>query len=105
RRTPCGVARLADGARRPGPTEATRGDGTVTLRHRDGGTVTVWVLAHRRITEDGGAGDWLAVTPLDTGAQELPDDPLVRAAVFQSPCATMLVDRALPLRGVNDAMA
>src|SRR5690606_29793931 len=61
------AALLADGARMPRPTEETRWDGTVTLRHRDGGTVTVWVLAHRRITEDGGAGDWLAVTPLDTG--------------------------------------
>jgi PAS domain S-box-containing protein len=99
------AALLADGARMPRPTEETRWDGTVTLRHRDGGTVTVWVLAHRRITEDGGAGDWLAVTPLDTGDQELPDDPLVRAAVFQSPCATMVFDRALRLRGVNDAMA
>ncbi|MEV5269367.1 SpoIIE family protein phosphatase, partial [Streptomyces werraensis] len=51
------------------------------------------------------AGEWLAVTPLEATDHELPDDPLVRRAVFQSPCATMVFDQALRLRGVNDAMA
>ncbi|MEV7789611.1 SpoIIE family protein phosphatase [Streptomyces sp. NPDC088106] len=97
----------ADLLARGGPPRlpADRWSGTLTLRRRDGGIVTVWVLAHHRQPEGGRPGDWLAVTPLDTSAHDLPDDPLVRAAVFQSPCATMVFDEALRLRGVNDAMA
>src|SRR5690606_8200677 len=83
---------------------ADRWSGTLALRRRDGGTVTVWVLAHHR-QRDRGPGEWLAVTPLAAAEHDLPDDPLVRAAVFQSPCATMVFDEALRLRGVNDAMA
>ncbi|MCO6752730.1 PAS sensor protein, partial [Streptomyces sp. IpFD-1.1] len=79
--------------------------GTLVLRHRDGGTVSVWVLAHHRQPAGDGPGEWLAVTPLEATDHELPDDPLVRKAVFQSPCATMVFDQALRLRGVNDAMA
>ncbi|WP_367319089.1 SpoIIE family protein phosphatase [Streptomyces sp. HUAS ZL42] len=88
----------------PGPDE-DRWSGTLTLRHRDGGTLSVWVLAHRRPPEDDGPAQWLAVTPLDGGDSELPNDPLVRAALTQSPCATMIFDEELRLRGVNDAMA
>ncbi|GGV39173.1 SpoIIE family protein phosphatase [Streptomyces griseoflavus] len=87
------------------PLPADRWSGTLALRHRDGGTVTVWVLAHHRLPADGGPGDWLVVTPLEASDHELPDEPLVRAAVYQSPCAAMVFDRALRLRGVNDAMA
>ncbi|MEV5427815.1 SpoIIE family protein phosphatase [Streptomyces sp. NPDC052701] len=96
---------LADGA---GPLQApvdARWSGTLALRHRDGHTVSAWVLAHRRQPEDGGPGDWFAVTPLEVADHTLPDDPLVRAAVRQSPCATMIFDARLRLRGVNDAMA
>ncbi|CAM5302835.1 SpoIIE family protein phosphatase [Streptomyces pilosus] len=95
---------LAEGAD-PAPLPADRWSGTLALRHRDGGTVTVWVLAHHRTPAEGGRGDWLAVTPLETSDHELPDEPLVRAAVYQSPCAAMVFDRSLRLRGVNDAMA
>ncbi|MBT3150320.1 SpoIIE family protein phosphatase [Streptomyces sp. CHD11] len=84
---------------------ADRWSGTLALRRRDGGTVTVWVLAHHRQPDSGGPGEWLAVTPLEVPAHDLPDDPLVRAAAFQSPCATMVFDEALRLHGVNDAMA
>ncbi len=87
------------------PLPAGRWSGTLALRHRDGGTVTVWVLAHHRHPADGGPGDWLAVSPLESSEHELLDEPLVRAAVYQSPCAAMVFDRALRLRGVNDAMA
>ncbi|MER6748564.1 SpoIIE family protein phosphatase [Streptomyces fungicidicus] len=99
------AARLLAGGGGAPPTAAVRWSGTLALRHRDGGTVTVWVLAHRRQPADGGAGDWLAVSPLEASDHELPEDPLVRAAVFQSPCATMVFDQELRLRGVNDAMA
>ncbi|MER7739259.1 SpoIIE family protein phosphatase [Streptomyces sp. NPDC096538] len=95
---------LADGSG-PLPLPADRWSGTLVLRHRDGGTVSVWVLAHHRQPAGDGPGEWLAVTPLEATDHELPDDPLVRKAVFQSPCATMVFDQALRLRGVNDAMA
>ncbi|GAA2543711.1 MULTISPECIES: SpoIIE family protein phosphatase [Streptomyces] len=96
---------LADGTGMPRPPLNARWSGSLALRHRSGGTVTVWVLAHHRQPADGGPGDWLAVTPLEVGEHALPDDPLVRTAVFQSPCATMVFDERLRLRGVNDAMA
>ncbi|CAL9661251.1 hypothetical protein SUDANB176_07010 [Streptomyces sp. enrichment culture] len=96
---------LADRAGMPRPPMNTRWSGSLALRHRSGGTVTVWVLAHHRQPADGGPGDWLAVTPLEVKEHALPDDPLVRLAVFQSPCATMVFDERLRLRGINDAMA
>ncbi|GGL63761.1 hypothetical protein GCM10010129_04300 [Streptomyces fumigatiscleroticus] len=87
----------------PGPGDA-RWSGTLALRHRDGHTVTVWVLAHRTEGADDGPGCWLAVTPLDAPDTDRSEDPLVRAALAQSPCATMIFDERLRLRGVNDAM-
>jgi PAS domain S-box-containing protein len=99
------AALLADGGLRlPGPGE-DRWSGTLALRHRDGHTVSVWVLARRRAPEDGGPVTWLAVTPLGSGYPAPEDDELVRAALTQSPCATMIFDDELRLRGVNDAMA
>ncbi|MFJ8543951.1 SpoIIE family protein phosphatase [Streptomyces sp. NPDC093586] len=96
---------LADGAAGPAPDPgAGRWNGTLALRHRDGHTVSVWVLARHRPSEDDGPGAWLAVTPLDSGPEQ-PDDPLVRAALTQSPCATMIFDDRLRIRGVNNAMA
>ncbi|CAL9642939.1 hypothetical protein SUDANB21_06405 [Streptomyces sp. enrichment culture] len=89
----------------PLPLPEDRWSGTLVLRHRDGGTVSAWVLAHHRQPSGDGPGEWLAVTPLEATDHDLPDDPLVRKAVFQSPCATMVFDQGLRLRGVNDAMA
>ncbi|MFE9774714.1 SpoIIE family protein phosphatase [Streptomyces sp. NPDC005931] len=96
---------LADGPAPPRPRTDARWSGTLALRHRDGGTVTVWVLAHHRDPADGGTGDWLAVTPLRTADGDLVEDPLVRTAMSQSPCATMVFDQELRLRGINEAMA
>ncbi|MEU4142488.1 SpoIIE family protein phosphatase [Streptomyces parvulus] len=99
------AALLADGAHSTPPDrEAGQWSGTLALRHRDGHTVSAWVLAHRRPPQDGSPDSWLAVTPLET-APEPADDPLVRAALTQSPCAMMIFDDRLLLRGVNDAMA
>jgi PAS domain S-box-containing protein len=97
---------LADGGDvpAPGPGEA-RWSGTLTLRHRAGHTVPVWVLAHRRQPDGGGPGDWLAVTPLGTEVPDQRHDPLITVALTQSPCATMIFDERLRLRGMNDAMA
>ncbi|WP_031046566.1 SpoIIE family protein phosphatase [Streptomyces sp. NRRL F-5650] len=96
---------LADrGDGTPPHHEDDRWSGTLALRHRDGHTVSVWVLAHRRPGADGAPATWLAVTPLESGP-EPEDDPLVRAALTQSPCAMMVFDDRLLLRGANDAMA
>ncbi|GAA4789236.1 SpoIIE family protein phosphatase [Streptomyces ziwulingensis] len=97
---------LADGGDGLGPAPGEgRWSGTLALRHLDGGTVSVWVLAHRRPPRDGAAATWLAVTPLETGVPAYQDDPLVTAALTQSPCAMMIFDDQLRLHGVNDAMA
>ncbi|GGU01468.1 SpoIIE family protein phosphatase [Streptomyces coeruleorubidus] len=96
---------LADGAEPPPVPEDARWSGTVTLRHRDGHAVSAWVVAHRRPPDGPETAEWLAVSPPEALVRELPDDPLVRAALTQSPCATMIFDERLRLRGVNDAMA
>ncbi|MGW4926940.1 SpoIIE family protein phosphatase [Streptomyces parvulus] len=99
------AALLADGAHGAPPgLEADQWSGTLALRHRDGHTVPAWVLAHRRPPRDGSADSWLAVASLETAPAPV-DDPLVRAALAQSPCAMMIFDDRLLLRGVNDAMA
>lgn len=55
------LADEADGpALEPG---AERWNGTLALRHRDGHTVSVWVLARHRPSEEDGPGTWLAVAP------------------------------------------
>ncbi|WP_329342472.1 SpoIIE family protein phosphatase [Streptomyces sp. NBC_00663] len=82
-----------------------RWDGTVTLRHRDGRTVSVWLLAHHHRSEDGTPGRWLVVTPLEGGGPRSGDDPLATAALVQSPCAVAVYDERLRLSRLNDAMA
>ncbi|MEU5765606.1 SpoIIE family protein phosphatase [Streptomyces asoensis] len=81
-----------------------RWDGTVTLRHRDGRPVRVWLLAHHSPAEDGGAGHWLVVTPLAAGAPGASDGLLAEAGLTQSPCAVAVYDERLRLRRINDAM-
>ncbi|MFE2415963.1 SpoIIE family protein phosphatase [Streptomyces hokutonensis] len=88
----------------PVPSSA-RWDGTVTLWHRDGRAVPVWLLAHHRRPRDGGPGDWLVVTPLEGGIPRADEDPLATAALTQSPCAIAVYDEHLRLSRVNDAMA
>jgi PAS domain S-box-containing protein len=82
-----------------------RWDGTLMLRHRDGRTVTVWLLFHRRQPQHGGPGHWLVVTPLEDTEPPAPDDPLATADLTQSPCATSLYDERLRLRRMNSPMA
>ncbi|MFF3736836.1 SpoIIE family protein phosphatase [Streptomyces sp. NPDC002566] len=98
------TAGRGEAPRPPGPGEA-RWSGTLALRHRDGGTVSVWVLAHRRPHTDDAPATWLAVAPLADGFPAPEDDDLVRSALAQSPCATMVFDERLRLRGINDAMS
>ncbi|MEV5884632.1 SpoIIE family protein phosphatase [Streptomyces sp. NPDC052020] len=88
----------------PLPPGSERWSGTLALRHRDGRTLPVWVLANRRAAAGGRPPTWLVATPLESNA-ERPDDPLVAAALRQSPCAMMVFDDQLRLRDLNDAMA
>ncbi|MEU5540469.1 PAS domain-containing protein, partial [Streptomyces sp. NPDC020362] len=83
----------------------TRWEGTVALRHRDGRTVSVWLLVHRRLASDGRGGNWLVVTPLTGRDPAAPDDPLERAGLIQAPCAVAVYDDSLRLRRMNAAMA
>ncbi|MEV0634902.1 SpoIIE family protein phosphatase [Streptomyces sp. NPDC050619] len=92
----------ADGVRMP---PGSRWDGTLTLRHRDGSAVTVWLLAHRREPDGEGPGRWLVVTPLEGDGPRPSDDPLERAELVQSPCAVAIYDERLRLRRMNGAMA
>ncbi|MQY34150.1 hypothetical protein SRB17_21160 [Streptomyces sp. RB17] len=82
-----------------------RWEGTVGLRHQDGRTVPVWLLAHRRPAHDGHGGSWLVVTPLPGTEPPAADDPLAAAGLLQSPCAVAVYDAELRLRRMNEAMA
>ncbi|MFC3348636.1 SpoIIE family protein phosphatase [Streptomyces echinoruber] len=92
---------LAAGTAVSAPPDGERWSGPLTLRHRDGRAVPVWLLAHRM----GGDGAWLAVCPLPDAPGGRPDDPLTGAALSQSPCATVVFDERLRIHGVNEAMA
>ncbi|EPD68219.1 SpoIIE family protein phosphatase [Streptomyces sp. HGB0020] len=85
--------------------EGSRWHGLVTLRHRNGSDVSVWVLAHRTEAADDGTSEWLVVTPLDGDGPRLADDPLDHAGLLQSPCAVAICDDRLRLRRLNDVMA
>ncbi|MGJ5756249.1 PAS domain S-box-containing protein [Streptomyces puniciscabiei] len=82
-----------------------RWEGTVGLRHRDGRTVPVWLLVHRRPAQDGHGGSWLVVTPLPGTEPPAEDDPLAAAGLLQSPCAVAVYDTELRLHRMNEAMA
>ncbi|MER6633840.1 PAS domain-containing protein, partial [Streptomyces sp. NPDC000987] len=87
------------------PPVGPRWYGTVALRHRDGRTVRVWLLAHRRESPHGGPDRWLVYTPLEGDRPVSSDDTLSRAALAQAPCAVAVYDERLRLYRVNDAMA
>ncbi|MFE0515016.1 SpoIIE family protein phosphatase [Streptomyces sp. NPDC058964] len=89
----------------PAAPSGPRWAGTLDLRHRDGRTVSVWLLAHHRPPHDGRPADWLVVTPLEGGRPPAPDDPLAGAVLTQSPCAVAVYDDRLRLSAMNAAMA
>ncbi|MEV5953980.1 SpoIIE family protein phosphatase [Streptomyces sp. NPDC051987] len=95
---------LAGDVARRAPVGA-RWDGTLELRHRDGRTIPVWLLAHHNAARDEKPAHWLVVSPLREGGPHTPEDPLATAALTQSPCAIAVYDEQLRLRRVNDAMA
>ncbi|MFD8717345.1 SpoIIE family protein phosphatase [Streptomyces sp. NPDC059629] len=99
------AALLLAGDTAPPRPAGARWDGVLQLRHRDGRTIPVWLLAHHRAAHDERPGHWLVVSPLAGGGPRTPDDPLATAALTQSPCAIAVYDEQLRLRRVNDAMA
>ncbi|MDH6228708.1 SpoIIE family protein phosphatase [Streptomyces sp. MJP52] len=79
---------------------------TVSLRHRDGRTVPVGLIGHRRPPRAGRPGHWLLVAPVgETSGPLRPDDPLAVVELVQSPCATAVFDTGLRLRAMNADMA
>ncbi|MEU0005170.1 SpoIIE family protein phosphatase [Streptomyces sp. NPDC006314] len=99
------AAELLAGGRVHAAPSGARWEGTVGLRHRDGRTVSVWLLAHRLPPHGEHQGDWLVVTPLTAAGPAAADDPLAEAGLVQSPCAVAVYDEELRLRRMNDAMA
>jgi len=89
------------GAAAPPEPTGNRWNGTLSLRHRDGHALPVWLLAHRTPVK----GEWLVVTPLEGAVPLSLDDPLIKAVLTQSPCAMAIYDERLRLYGLNDAMA
>ncbi|KOG18931.1 SpoIIE family protein phosphatase [Streptomyces viridochromogenes] len=95
---------LADEEGRPAP-RGDRWHGILTLRRRDGGTVSVWLLAHRLRPQGAGPHHWLVVTPLEGDGPRLPDDPLDSVGLLASPCAIAIYDERLRLHRINPVMA
>ncbi|MFC8194870.1 SpoIIE family protein phosphatase [Streptomyces sp. NPDC057298] len=89
----------------PRPPADNRWSDTLALRHEDGRTLRVWLLAHRRRPELGDRSDWLVVTPLENGTPVAQDEFLAATSLDQSPCATAIFDERLRLRRVNTVMA
>ncbi|MEU3254204.1 SpoIIE family protein phosphatase [Streptomyces sp. NPDC006997] len=89
---------VADGSLEPvRELGGDRRGGTLTLRHRDGRTLPVWLLVHPR------PEGWLVLAPLDS-APLAPDDPLAHIDLMQSPCAMAVHDDRMRLRRANDSM-
>ncbi|KMS92415.1 MULTISPECIES: SpoIIE family protein phosphatase [Streptomyces] len=99
------AAELLADAGTPVPPLGPRWAGTVELRHRDGRTVPVWLLAHHHPAHDEHPGEWLVVTPLTGTDPPAGDDPLTEAGLLQSPCPVAVYDDRLRLRRMNEAMA
>lgn len=83
-----------------------RWDGSVALRHRDGHSVTVRLLAHRRTpdSDDGNEGGWFLFSAVAPESSPSKDDELVRWAFAGSPTTAALYDADLRLRLANSDM-
>ncbi|MFJ8630567.1 SpoIIE family protein phosphatase [Streptomyces sp. NPDC093568] len=84
--------------------DGDRWDGIVTLRRHDGGTLPVWLLAHRVRPRDDGPFQWLVVTPIDDGTRPTAD-PLDEVGLLESPCPIAIYDDRLRLRRINGVMS
>jgi serine phosphatase RsbU (regulator of sigma subunit)/PAS domain-containing protein/anti-sigma regulatory factor (Ser/Thr protein kinase) len=80
-----------------------RWNGTVPLRHRDGRSLELGVLAHRR-TSDTGVTDWLVVSAVTARAQPPRGEPLEEWTFLQSPFPLAIFDADLRLVRANRRM-
>ncbi|GGW33611.1 hypothetical protein GCM10010503_07060 [Streptomyces lucensis JCM 4490] len=80
-----------------------RWNGTVPLRHRDGRSVELGVLAHRR-TSDAGVTDWLVVSAVTARPQPPRGEPLEEWTFLQSPFPLAIFDPGLRLVRANRRM-
>ncbi|MFC1437107.1 SpoIIE family protein phosphatase [Streptacidiphilus sp. N1-10] len=89
------------------PEGATRWNGSVVLRHRDGSEVPVRLLAHRTDPDMTSRGEWLLFSRLPRDEPEAagPLDEVPRWAFARSPCPVAIYDTELRLLAVNAAMA
>lgn len=84
-----------------GPAGQPRLHGTLALRHADGRSVPVAMLAHRR-DQPGGGGDWLVVSAVDAAPPGPADDVLIRQAHDAAPsCSFSVYDTDLRMRHTN----
>ncbi|MBI0300247.1 SpoIIE family protein phosphatase, partial [Streptomyces sp. PRKS01-29] len=75
-------------------------NGRVTLLRRDGSTVELGLLAHRR-TSSSGAPEWLIVSAVPRAADAAGDEELMRRSFLQGPCTMAVYDTGLRLRWAN----
>ncbi|GHE04809.1 ATP-binding SpoIIE family protein phosphatase [Streptomyces alanosinicus] len=80
-----------------------RWNGTVPLRHRDGRTLELGVLAHRR-TSAAGVVDWLVVSAVTARPQPPRGEPLEEWTFLQSPFPLAIFDADLRLVRANRRM-
>src|SRR4051812_27973877 len=93
------AALLADADTFAAPA-GSRWSGTLALRHRDGRTLSLPVLALRRPPQ-GDPGSWQAVVQPDSARLDPPSDALASAALAQSPCPMLVCDAQLRLRWIS----
>ncbi|MER6430267.1 PAS domain-containing protein [Streptomyces sp900105245] len=80
-----------------------RWNGNIPLRHRDGRSLELAVLAHRR-TSAAGAVDWLVVSAVTARTQPPRGEPLEEWTFLQSPFPLAIFDAELRLVRANRRM-
>ncbi|CDR15817.1 SpoIIE family protein phosphatase [Streptomyces iranensis] len=82
------------------PSPPGRLNGRVTLLRRDGSTVELGLLAHRR-TSSAGAPEWLIVSAVPRAGDAALDEELMRRSFLEGPCTMAVYDTGLRLRWAN----
>ncbi|AGP60300.1 SpoIIE family protein phosphatase [Streptomyces rapamycinicus] len=82
------------------PSPPARLNGRVTLLRRDGSTVRLGLLAHRR-TSSAGAPEWLIISAVPRAGDAAGDEELMRRSFLQGPCTMAVCDTGLRLRWAN----
>jgi PAS domain-containing protein/anti-sigma regulatory factor (Ser/Thr protein kinase) len=95
-----GLLAAAGGAVWKELTGQQRWDGTVSLRHRDGRSLDLGLLAHRRTSETGST-DWLVVAAVPARPRPPEGVPLEEWAFLQSPFPLGIFDTDLRLMRAN----